>query len=339
MMPIKKGLFYMQNMSDSNLLTICIPTYNRCEFLDYGVRKLAPYAQQYGITIVIVDNDSPDDTEIIGRKLTNDFSNIKYYRNDSNIGPDRNFEKALKLADTKYAWLMSDDDGIVYERIPLILSILSKNNLDMLILNARGRVNDVASKLYTDHNELLSEIGWHMQYMSCLIFSNEIIERADFKKYWNTNLMQYGIIFDTLSKKKEIQVYFLADVVITGFDDVKLHRSSNDGWMNSALRIFVTQWTKMILSFPDCYTDYAKRKAIMEHGIKSKLFRLRPIISLSMHHYITPEKLTEVKEYYHYAISYPYWLVKLIACTTSNKFTLSIWEIIRKIHKLLAKRG
>ena len=325
----------MQTSENRNLLTICIPTYNRCRFLDYGVRKLAPEAEKYGIEIIIVDNASPDETEKIGRGLSEEYSFIHYYRNDTNIGPDRNFEKALKLSTSRYAWLMSDDDGIDFSKIPEILHQLDQNDLDLFVLNAENRVVDVPSKLYTNHSKLLSEIGWHMQMMSCLIFSRELIHNADFDKFQHTFLVQYGIIFDTIGKKKDIQVFFFSDIVIVPFYPNDFERKQGDGWMQNALPIFVENWSRMILNFPECYSMEAKRMAIRDHGEKSGLFRFQSLLRLSLIGALTASKLHEVRKYYGYAIAYPYWLVNIISRLPANNYIYQALRTIKHSVKIL----
>lgn len=80
------------------LLSICIPTYNRCEYLK---KSLDSIVSQDGfneeVEIVISDNHSCDDTLIISKQYAKEYNNIKYFRNDENIG-DKNHPLSLKRA-------------------------------------------------------------------------------------------------------------------------------------------------------------------------------------------------------------------------------------------------
>ncbi len=87
-------------------LTIGIPTYNRADMLR-GAIESALSQSLAGLDIIISDNASTDHTpEIIssfGRR-------IRYHRNESNLGPVRNFYNLVRMAGAEYfVWLQDDD--------------------------------------------------------------------------------------------------------------------------------------------------------------------------------------------------------------------------------------
>jgi glycosyltransferase involved in cell wall biosynthesis len=86
-------------MIKSPLITICIPTYNREKFLP---ETLDSIIEQDGfniddIEIVISDNASVGNTATIVQEYQKKYKNIKYFRNDENIGSDRNILKVMQL--------------------------------------------------------------------------------------------------------------------------------------------------------------------------------------------------------------------------------------------------
>jgi len=90
-------------------LSICIPTYNRskllAELLDSIILQNEP-----GIEVVVSDDASPDDTADVVAFYTGKLPNLKYIRQDKNIGLDRNFRAVVEAASGDYVWLMGDDD-------------------------------------------------------------------------------------------------------------------------------------------------------------------------------------------------------------------------------------
>ena len=72
------------------LLSICIPTYNRAEYLVKSIESIIDQEEfKLGqVEIVISDNASEDDTENVVKQYTNEYENIIYYRNTENIGND-----------------------------------------------------------------------------------------------------------------------------------------------------------------------------------------------------------------------------------------------------------
>lgn len=93
------------------LVSIVIPTYNRIEFLKQAISSALE--QTYSnIEIVVVDNCSDDDTFEILKPIIQSEDRIKLYRNDTNIGPVRNWLKGVELSSGKFCKLLFSDDLI-----------------------------------------------------------------------------------------------------------------------------------------------------------------------------------------------------------------------------------
>ncbi|MQN01734.1 MAG: glycosyltransferase [Lachnospiraceae bacterium] len=104
---IKKASDWVKDFSDSPFLTksgsrkplisICIPTFNRAGCLILTIESIIKQNEfKRGLVeIVISDNNSDDETEKIGRFYADQFSMIRYFRNDKNI-LDGNFRLVLK---------------------------------------------------------------------------------------------------------------------------------------------------------------------------------------------------------------------------------------------------
>ena len=149
-------------------LSIVIPTYNRADFLDLSLEAHIPLVRQFDIAIYIVDNASTDNTSEIVSKWMNEYEYLFLSRNKKNIGPDLNFEIALKSPKTEYIWLLGDTSEIKKEVLEKVIQ-LSKEDYDLILLNSEKRVSDIRSKLIQDKKVLLSSLGWHMTDMSTLI--------------------------------------------------------------------------------------------------------------------------------------------------------------------------
>ena len=81
-------------------ISICIPTYNRAQFLDACLEYHIPLARMHNVKIFISDNASDDNTEDVVKRRCAEYPLIFYSRNQVNVGADAGFEIALKLADT-----------------------------------------------------------------------------------------------------------------------------------------------------------------------------------------------------------------------------------------------
>ncbi len=101
----------MENISESSvrpLLSICIPTYNRAEYLRDSLENItSDPAFDHRVEVVISDNASTDATQDVGREYAERFPNVRYFRNDENIR-DANFKLALHRAEGLYLKLSND---------------------------------------------------------------------------------------------------------------------------------------------------------------------------------------------------------------------------------------
>ena len=96
-------------MKSQPLVSICIPTYNRSEYLRLSLERYIrePEFLLGCVEIVISDNASTDDTEIMVQEYTKQYADIRYFRNAENIR-DRNFPLALSRGRGKLHRLCND---------------------------------------------------------------------------------------------------------------------------------------------------------------------------------------------------------------------------------------
>lgn len=258
------------------ILSIAIPTYNRAAFLDSTLAYHVPLLARFGVPIIIRDNGSTDETESVVKKWQQSYPFIQYTRNDSNVGPDKNFELALKDARTEYVWLLGDTYLVSESQIQLILEQASNNSPDFFVFNAAGRVTDVPAGCYNDCNQVLSDIGWHMTCMAALVYKTAHLSKLCFTRYDNSNFLQLGIILEYIAYNP-FRLMWVPDqsveaLVIPGVEKVS--------WLKQALYIWVERWTNFICSLPVVYKMESKLKAIKDHGKKSGLFTLKGLLSL-----------------------------------------------------------
>jgi glycosyltransferase involved in cell wall biosynthesis len=94
------------------LLSICIPTYNRANFLSNTLLAIAPQVDQYCniCELIISDNASEDETKNIIKEYQNHYKGIQYFVNPQNLGGRQNIWKVTTYATGKYIWILGDDD-------------------------------------------------------------------------------------------------------------------------------------------------------------------------------------------------------------------------------------
>ena len=89
------------------LLSICIPTRNRAEYLEKSIDSLIRQEEFPHVEVVILDNCSTDGTEKVDRGYQQKFNNIIYHRNTEDIS-DKNFPMVTMIAHGIYRKLFND---------------------------------------------------------------------------------------------------------------------------------------------------------------------------------------------------------------------------------------
>jgi len=90
-------------------VSVAIPAYNQAHFIGQAIESVQ--AQDYpNLEIIVSDNHSMDDTPEVMKKYLSD-PRVKYFRNETNLGMVRNFQKALYEYSTgEYALHLDGDD-------------------------------------------------------------------------------------------------------------------------------------------------------------------------------------------------------------------------------------
>lgn len=98
------------------LLSFAIPTYNFGRFIGETVRSIIEGATEYGpenYEIVILDGGSQDDTDKVIAELGLRYWNLRYQKNPTRGGIDRDMNEVAGLAEGEFIWLFSADDLLV----------------------------------------------------------------------------------------------------------------------------------------------------------------------------------------------------------------------------------
>lgn len=115
------------------LLSIAIPTYNRCEklvkLLNFLYEEMVGFDSSFqeSIEVLVCNNCSTDNTEEVIKNIidSNDYPFLlRYHCNEKNVGLLGNLLTVTRLAEGRYLWMMGDDDlyhngivSMVYEKV------------------------------------------------------------------------------------------------------------------------------------------------------------------------------------------------------------------------------
>ncbi|MFB5763905.1 glycosyltransferase [Paenibacillus medicaginis] len=189
----------LEQRQSQPFLSICIPTYNRAACLDQCLQSIF---SQIGdtplIEVNVSDNASPDETPEVVRRYMEKYSNLRYSRNDENLGADRNILKVLDEARGLYIKLQGDDNYFVENSIWPLLS-LTRRNADcgliyINVLNGDGNViRGEGAESY------LGQISFIATYLPSLILRRADWHKVEDKTRFNgTSLSQFYFVLNLL---------------------------------------------------------------------------------------------------------------------------------------------
>ena len=264
-------------MSEKPLLSICIPTYNRDYLLDKMLEQLCPIAKRFSIPIYISDNGSTDDTQSVIQKYSVDYD-IVGFKQEQNLGPDKNFEFLLTHTKGKYRWLLGDSVIIDENELSQLMEKLSNNNYSFVVTGTAGRTSLLPlEKIYTDQNILLEELGWHMTYLNALIYNEKVVSQCDYQRYYDSYFLQTGIIFEYIAQSEDWNVCFFNSLKSSSFSIEK-----KGHWEPEVIPIFCKSWYLFIMSLPLSYNYKSKNICIRAHAKKTKLFGFKSCLYLRL---------------------------------------------------------
>ena len=162
--------------------SICIPTYNRAEYLNQCLASLRNLgAMNKNIEICISDNGSEDDTNLIVEKWKSEL-NIVYHRFDKNQGIPLNFLKVVSLAKGDYVWLLGDDDIVVPNAVSTIIETLKLHReIDFFLFNAINLSNRSALDANLNLvNKDAPPVFWTSEFKGKVPFQQLIEENVTF---------------------------------------------------------------------------------------------------------------------------------------------------------------
>lgn len=118
-------------MTRRPLLSICIPTYNREGFLRECLASIQAEGLYDQFEIVVSDNASTDQTLNVLEEFRHRLP-LRWTVQDSNIGPDRNFDAVVAFAEGEYCWLLGSDDVAEPDAVARLLKALRRYQTDIL---------------------------------------------------------------------------------------------------------------------------------------------------------------------------------------------------------------
>ena len=157
---IDREKFYDQfkNLQHRPLLSICISTYNRADWLSVSLKNLTrlipdPSAE---IEVVVCDNASSDHTPDVVQPYL-ERTDFCYYRNPENVGMLGNLRVTAHHAKGRYIWILGDDDLVKPGSIEKVLHVIQNHPEVALVYLNYAHTRQADAKAVTNLDRFLEE--------------------------------------------------------------------------------------------------------------------------------------------------------------------------------------
>lgn len=247
---------------DDPKLSICIATYKRDMYIGHTLEAILA-SLTTGVEVVIVDGASPDNTAQVVGSFVHRNRAVRYFREPTNSGVDRDFDKAVCYAKGEYCWLMSDDDIIVPGAIERVLEILDAS-LDLLVVNAQVcnvdfsvELNPRILKFTSDRDygssegdRFMADAGAYLSFIGGVVIRRSRWLEREREQYFGSLFIHAGVIFQAPLERIKV----LAEPLI-------VIRFGNAMWTSRGFEIWMFKWPNLIWSFKG-FSDEARMRVV-----------------------------------------------------------------------------
>jgi glycosyltransferase involved in cell wall biosynthesis len=206
-------ILYLKTKKDSGimskiLLSICIPTYNRCTVLDDTLKTLFsnPEFDSNRIEVIVSDNSSTDHTQEIVAK----YPLVRYYCNAENV-KDRNFALVLGYATGRYIKLFNDTLSFKPNALGKLLDRIEKqmdSNVN-LFFYSNMFLNSDCQKTFDSVESYFKEVSYYSTAIANFgVWRDDFLKIKDKERYAVLQFTQVDWSYKIVKNGKKSVIYF-----------------------------------------------------------------------------------------------------------------------------------
>jgi glycosyltransferase involved in cell wall biosynthesis len=207
-------------LSTTPLVSICIPAYNGEATLAETLDSIVSQAFD-GLEVVICDDGSVDGTVALAERYARDYPFIRMYRNEKNLGMDRNFAQSALHGKGEFVWFSGQDDIFSPGAFRKFLEVRASHpDVDIAYFNYRFLDGDLAREVaqplirlasdayFTSAGEYFRAIDHAPTFLAATIMRRSLWYTTPYQNFFDTHYVQMGVVLHNLSRAR---VYVVAD--------------------------------------------------------------------------------------------------------------------------------
>lgn len=232
---------------------MCLATYKRGEFIEETLTSILS-EMDARTEIVIVDGASPDETEEVVSRFQEKHPLIRYVREATNSGVDRDYDKAVGYATGEYCWLFPDDDLLAPGAIAKILQLVDQAP-DLIVVNSAVWNADFSRSLETrmlsftedrsygpgDTDDAFADLATALTFIGSVVIKRSVWLERDRASYYGSLYGHVGVIFQHPPVER---IAVIAEPLIRV-------RYGNSMWTPRSFEILYFKWPSLVWSFVD----------------------------------------------------------------------------------------
>jgi abequosyltransferase len=206
-------------MSQSDIsFSFSIPVYNGEATIKETVLSILEECDD-SCEVLVMDNASTDNTGSIVKELAIQNQKIRYQRNETNLGYDRNFHHCFKYAKGVYVWLIGDDDVLKPGALSYVKQVI-KNHQDIGFIyvnyalvnrktNKTTKERDLEiydDQIFDDGLTALKTLKEYPNFISSMVFLRDAWMSSNCQGYFDTLYIQMSAYLYTISRYKSYAV-------------------------------------------------------------------------------------------------------------------------------------
>jgi abequosyltransferase len=232
-------------------LSICITTFNRAAFIGATLESILVQLTN-DCEVVVLDGASTDGTQQVVSEYAHRFERLRYFKQETNSGFDRDCDRVVELARGEYCWLMTDDDLLNPGAVAAVLEAL-RGNFSLVVVNVEGKdfsMSRVTERRWLDFesnrvygpeemDRLFVEMGDVLTYVGCIVVKRAIWLDRERARYYGSYFVYVGVIF---------QERLPGETLVIAEPYISYRRGNTHSWSAQRTEIIFVTWPSLVAS-------------------------------------------------------------------------------------------
>jgi abequosyltransferase len=197
-------------MGNNIILSICIPTFNRAQYLEETLLSIVNqkrFKETFDIEIVISDNCSKDNTNEVSQKFIGMYGEkIRYFRNSENIDA-ANLEKILSYGRGEFLKLNNDTLQHKENSLEKIIETVQHNIKNrQIIFFSNGTLKNISVYQCKNLDSFIKTVSFYSTWIACFgIWREDFLAIDNFDPILKLNLIN-DVLFKQIISNRNVVV-------------------------------------------------------------------------------------------------------------------------------------